>query len=184
MILRKSFYDGYTPKVAQDLLGCFLVREFRGKPVRGIITETEAYRGEYDLASHASKGKTQRTKLMYGLPGHAYIYLVYGMHQMLNVVTEGEGFPAAVLIRAVDASTEASIDVSKINSRYTNGPGKLTKFMHIDKALNGHDLTRGEKLWIEQPTRKTRGKIIRSPRVGVDYARHCKNWKWNFRLVD
>lgn len=141
-----------------------------------MIAETEAYRGFHDLASHASRGKTSRNEVMFGRPGHAYVYLIYGMYWMLNVVTEKENFPAAVLIRG------GILEDDKENVNL-DGPGKLTKFLEIDGKLNSADLTIGEKLWIE-PGRFDRKKyqIVKSPRVGVDYAKHCKNWNWNFSL--
>src|SRR4030043_1344517 len=100
-ILYRKFYERNTLRVAQDLLGCFLVREYHGKIWQAMITETEAYVGENDLACHASKGKTSRTEVMYGEPGHAYVYMIYGIYHCLNIVTEKKGFPAAVLIRSV-----------------------------------------------------------------------------------
>lgn len=186
MIIKRNFYDRNTVKVAKELLGCFLVRKYRGKITKVMITETEAYRGEYDPASHASRGKTSRTEIMYGHPGRAYIYMIYGMYFMLNVVTEEKDFPAAILIRAVKTEGGKMLD----------GPGKLTKALYIDKSLNGWDLTRGKKLWIAlpegarsrlgrkspKPSAKKRLKIISSPRVGIDYARHAKAWKWNFKI--
>lgn len=173
MIIKRNFYDRNTIKVAKELLGCFLVRKYRGKITKVMITETEAYRGEYDPASHASRGKTSRTEIMYGHPGRAYIYMIYGMYFMLNVVTEEKNFPAAILIRAVETEDKKKL----------SGPGKLTKFLHIDKSLNNRDLTRGEKLWLEYPKSRKRYKIIKSPRVGIDYARHAKAWKWNFQIL-
>lgn len=180
MILKRKFYNQNTLKIAQDLLGCYLVREYRGKITKAIITEVEAYRGFHDLASHASRGRTARNEIMFGEPGNAYVYLIYGMHSMLNVVTESVDYPAAVLIREIDASIDASMNTSEI----LDGPGKLTKFLHVDRSLNGHDLTRGEKLWIERPKNKKKYKIIKSPRIGVDYAGHCKEWKWNYKISD
>lgn len=183
MLLKRNFYNRNTIKVSKELLGCFLVRKYRGKIMKATIVETEAYRGEHDLASHASKGRTARTEIMYGEAGRAYVYMIYGMYFMLNVVTEEKDFPAAILIRAV--KTE--------DGKKFLGPGKLTKFLHIDKSLNDWNLTKGEKLWLESTDSsrdeagwrtkvKKRLKIISSPRVGVDYARHSKNWKWNFRI--
>jgi len=177
MIARRDFYNRNAVQVAKELLGCFLVREYKGKITRAMIMETEAYRGEYDLASHASKGKTARTEIMYGVPGHAYIYMIYGMYFMLNVVTEEKDFPAAVLVRGIKILEPGSRSKVKIG-----GPGKLTRHLHINKALNGHDLAMGRKLWIERPRNKKRLKISKSPRVGIDYARHCKEWKWNFKI--
>lgn len=186
MILKRKFYNRNTIKVAEDLLGCFLVRQYRGKIIKAMITETEAYRGEYDLACHAAKGMTNRTEIMYGHPGHAYVYMIYGMYFMLNVVTEKKGFPAAVLIRAVEIQNPPLFDKERVPEGRVrlNGPGKLTKFLHIDKFLNNYDLTIGKKLWIESASRQTKKekfKIKRSPRVGIDYAKHCKSWKWNFK---
>ena len=178
-IVKRNFYNKNTIQVAKGILGCFLVRKYKGKIIKAIITETEAYRGEHDLASHASRGKTRRTEIMYGTPGHAYVYMVYGMYFMLNIVTEKEGFPAAVLIRGV-----CIVGNNNYCSLQLDGPGKLTKFLHIDKSLNGHDLTIGKKLWLECPKDKKRLKIIQSPRVGVDYARHCRKWKWNFQIAN
>ena len=183
MIIKRNFYDHNTIKVAKELLGCFLVRKYRGKIIRAMITETEAYRGEYDLASHASRGKTSRTEIMYGHPGRAYVYMIYGMYFMLNVVTEKKDFPAAILIRAIQTEDGKRLD----------GPGKLTKFLHVDKSLNDCDLAKGEKLWLESASSprveagrrtkdKKRPKIMKSPRIGINYARHSKAWKWNFRI--
>lgn len=180
MNLKRNFYARNTVQVAKDLLGCFLVREYRGKIIKAMIAETEVYRGEYDLACHASKGRTKRTETLYGEPGHAYVYLIYGMYHLLNVVTEKKDFPGGVLIRAIE-TPPFPLQEEGMGVRL-NGPGKLTKYLHIDKFLNNHDLTIGKKLWIERPRDMKKVKIIKSPRVGIDYARHCKHWKWNFRL--
>lgn len=176
--LRQNFYNQNTLKVAQDLLGCFLVRKKGKKIIRVRITQTEAYRGFDDLASHASKGKTKRNELMFGKAGHAYIYLVYGMHWMLNIVTEEKDFPAAVLIRGVNFLDEKRGIVRKMD-----GPAKLTKFFEIDGKINGIDITQKEILWVEKGNFEKR-KIQKSKRVGVDYASHCKEWEWNFRLIN
>ena len=179
MILKRNFYSQNTIKIAQELLGCFLVREYRGKKTKAMITETEAYRGTHDTASHASRGRTPRNELMFGAPGHAYVYLIYGMHSMLNVVTEDKEYPAAVLIRGVcPVGTRLIASLPRMD-----GPGKLTKFLHIDKTLNGHDVTCGETLWIECRKEKKKFKIVKSPRVGVDYAGRSKDWQWNFKIA-
>lgn len=175
MVLSRKFFQQNTLKVAQDLLGCVLVRKISNREIRALITETEAYMGEDDLASHASKGRTPRTEIMYGEAGHAYVYMIYGMYHCLNIVTEKKDFPAAVLIRAVA--------LEGTEYKKTNGPGKLCKFLEIDRALNDHDVTRGEKLWVEKGT----GKILSSDivvgrRVGIDYAKHCKEYPWHFAL--
>jgi len=121
--------------------------------VKGIITEVEAYRGIEDLASHASKGRTKRTEIMFANGGYAYIYLIYGIHWMLNIVTGAEDNPQAVLVRGV-------------NGFY--GPGRLTRHLRIDSSFYGEDLCVSNRLWIEK--RKTRPSIKTGPRIGIDYA--------------
>ncbi len=175
MILGRNSYNKNTIKVAQDLLGCFLVRKIGNKLIRALITETEAYHGENDLACHASRGKTPRTEVMYGQSGHAYIYLIYGMYHCLNIVTERKNFPAAVLIRGVK--------IDGVDYKKTNGPGKLCRELGIDRKLNGLDLTKKEKLWVEKPKKKISSKSIKkSPRVGIDYAGKCKKYLWRFEI--
>jgi DNA-3-methyladenine glycosylase len=174
-ILNREFYNQDTLKVAQDLLGCFLVRKYRGNIWRAQITETEGYAGEDDLASHASRGRTPRTEIMYGEAGRAYVYMIYGMYYCLNIVTEKKDFPAAVLIR--------SVKIDNIDYKKTNGPGKLCKFLKIDKKINGWDITKDEKLWIEGRDPKMKmSKIQKSKRIGVDYAKHCKEYLWRFQM--
>ena len=174
-ILPRKFYSRNTLKVAEDLLGCFLLREYRGKIIRAMITETEAYVGEKDLACHASRGRTPRTVVMYGQPGHAYVYMIYGMYHCLNVVTEKKDFPAAVLIRMVK--------IESVDYKRTNGPGKLCKFLKIDRKLNHWDLTKGEKLWLERPAQNSAKRdIVAGRRIGIDYAKHCREYLWRFSL--
>jgi DNA-3-methyladenine glycosylase len=178
MILRKYFYAQNTLKVARDLLGCFLVRKKGKKIIRAIITETEAYRGFDDLASHASKGKAKRNELMFGEAGRVYIYLVYGMHWMFNIITEAKDFPAAALIRGANLVDESGNVIKKLN-----GPAKFTKFFDITGKLNGSDITQKNIIWVEGGNIEGK-KIIKSKRVGVDYAKHCKEWKWNFKISE
>lgn len=174
-ILKRNFYNKNTLEVAKALLGMILVRKINGREIRAKITETEAYMGEDDLASHASRGRTPRTELMFGEAGHAYIYLVYGMYHCLNIVTEKKNFPAAVLIRA------ASIEGTEYKK--TNGPGKLCKVLEIDKSLNGIDVTSGKKLWIEEGIGISNDKIKSSERIGVAYAKHAALYPWRF-IID
>jgi DNA-3-methyladenine glycosylase len=157
--LPRAFYERDTVTVARELLGKTICVS---GGVRARIVETEAYHGEADRASHASRGRTKRTAVMFGPPGHAYVYLIYGMWDCLNVVTMEEGFPAAVLIRA--AHVEAVDDL-----REGAGPGKLCRALGIDRALDGVDVVRGEALWIEDSAAAAR-KIRRGPRINVDYA--------------
>ena len=170
--LPASFYDRPTLAVARELPGARLVRILDGARVSGIILETEAYIGEEDLGCHAKAGRTPRTEIMYGAPGHAYIYFTYGMHWLLNAVTEREGFPAAVLIRALQP--EAGLDIiaarrhPQPRARWTDGPAKLTQALGIDGALNGADLcSRENGLWIEEGISIPDENVTLSPRVGL-----------------
>jgi DNA-3-methyladenine glycosylase len=189
-IINRKFFDRNTLEVAKELLGCFLVRVYRGKIIRAMITETESYVGENDLACHASKGRTPRTEVMYGQPGHAYVYMIYGMYHCLNIVTEKKDFPAAVLIRGV-ANLEESralkdsrlFSGNKKSLALINGPGKLCKFLHIDRKLNRWDLTKGEKLWLEFRDPKIKLPMVeKSKRIGIDYAKHCREYLWRFSM--
>jgi DNA-3-methyladenine glycosylase len=157
--------------VARELIGMHLVRLHRGKQLIGRIVETEAYQGPQDLAAHSARGRTERNAVMYGPPGHAYVYLIYGIWDCLNVVTREEGIPHAVLIRAVEP-------LKNIRDK-TWGPGLLCKAMHIDRKLSGVDLC-GESLWIEAPAAAARNKIGRAPRIGVDYAGSWAHKPWRF----
>lgn len=180
MVLKKSFYNQNTLKVARDLLGCFLVRKFSdGKISKFIIIETEAYCGPNDLASHASRGKTQRSEVMFGEAGMIYIYLVYGMYYMLNIVTEKKDYPAAVLIRAVESDSKNS----GFENAKLNGPGKLCRILKIDKSFNGLSIyNKKNGLWIERGRLKKTSQIKKTPRIGVDYAGEYKDKPWRFVL--
>lgn len=173
-ILSRSFYHKDTLGAARGLLGCFLVRKIGRKVVRARIVETEAYVGEDDLACHASKGRTKRTEVMYGAAGHAYVYMIYGMYHCLNIVTDAKDFPAAVLIRGVE--------IEGVPRKETDGPGKLCRFLDIDRGLNGWDITKGEKLWIESGRQSDDEVILSMKRVGIDYAEHCREYPWRFVL--
>jgi len=161
--LPRPFYDRDTTIVARELLGKLLVRVERGRERIGKIVETEAYLGPHDLAAHSSRGLTERTRVMFGPPGHAYVYFIYGMYHCLNVVTEREGHASAVLLRALEP-------VKNVDGR-TGGPGLLCRAMHIDRRLNGHDLL-SDDFFIATPPRAEPFVIVKRPRVGVDYARH------------
>lgn len=172
MRLTRSFYTCPTRQLAKALLGCSLVRRLNGQRLSGVIIETEAYIGETDLACHARFGRTARNAIMYGHPGFAYVYFTYGMHWMLNVVSEFDGFPAAVLIRAIEPveGVEQMIDQRHIRSlrALTSGPAKLCQALCIDSALNGADLCdRHSELWLE-PNRSISARSIgRGSRVGL-----------------
>ena len=175
--IERGFFSRDPLIVARDLLGKKLVREETGRILSGMIIETEAYLGFVDSASHAFRGRTPRTPrnaVLFGPPGRAYVYFVYGMHTMLNVVTGGEGTPCAVLVRGL--LPLQGLDVmearrGKKGKRLTDGPAKLCQALAIDRDLNGWDLTRGERLWLEEYRRFPGGSIFRGPRIGIDYAR-------------
>jgi DNA-3-methyladenine glycosylase len=167
--LRRSFYDRDTVQVARELLGKNLVHVVDGVERVGRIVETEAYLGPHDLAAHSSRGLTNRTRVMFGPPGHAYVYMIYGMHWCMNVVTEEEGHASAVLLRALEP-------VKNIGQR-TQGPALLCKAMAIDGRFTGHDLV-SHTLYIDDPRDDRRVRIVKRPRIGVDYAGH-----WARRLL-
>jgi DNA-3-methyladenine glycosylase len=181
--LPRSFYSRSTLDVASDLLGKALVRRFGRRNLIGKIVETEAYVGPHDLACHASKGHTPRTSVMFGPPGHAYVYMIYGFYFCLNVVTEPLGYPAAVLIRAVEPLENVDLMRELRNNplqetNIASGPGKLCMAMSIDRQLNGADLL-GTTIWIED-RKLDPGPIRTSPRVGVDYAGEYREKPWRF----
>lgn len=159
--LPRSFYDRDTVTVARELLGKLLVHRVADVELIGRIVEVEAYIGPHDLASHSSKGLTERTKIMFGPPGHAYVYLIYGRHYCMNVVTEREGYGAAVLLRAIEP-------VQNISGR-TNGPGLLSRAMQIDRLRNGHDLL-CDDFYLAAGNDSALIKIVKRPRIGVAYA--------------
>ena len=167
--LPRSFYDRDTTLVARELLGKHLVHVVAGVERVGRIVETEAYLGPHDLAAHSARGLTNRTRVMFGAPGHAYVYLIYGMHWCMNVVTEEEGHASAVLLRSIEP-------VKNVEGR-TQGPALLCKAMGIDRRLNGHDLL-SDDFFVARPAREEPVRIVKRARIGVDYARH-----WARRLL-
>ncbi|RMG64568.1 MAG: DNA-3-methyladenine glycosylase [Calditrichaeota bacterium] len=181
--LPRAFYHRDTVTVAQELLGCYLVRRLGGELLIGRIVETEAYVGESDPACHAARGKTARNAVMYGPPGYAYVYFIYGMYYCLNAVTEREGFPAAVLIRALEpvAGLETMKRLRRTSrvENLTNGPGKLCQAMAIDRELNGADLC-GSDLVVVPGNRIEATKILATPRIGI---REGTEHLWRFLLA-
>lgn len=198
--LSREFYSGDTVQIAQDLLGKYLVRMLDGQLLAGRITETEAYIGRCDKACHAyNYRRTERTSTLFGPPGHAYIYFIYGMYHCLNFVTEPEGEPAAVLIRAVEPA--AGMD-TMLRLRYgdkpltayrrknfLNGPGKVCKGFSLSRAENGLDLTGGVLFVCDSPAdiglprpAPAGERMCAGPRIGVDYAEEAKDFPWRFWL--
>jgi DNA-3-methyladenine glycosylase len=190
--LTANFYQQNSFNLAQKLLGCFLIRKLAsGKTIIGKIVEVEVYFGPDDLASHASKGRTKRTELMFGPPGYAYIYLIYGMYNCLNIVTEKNNFPAAILIRSLEPiegiklmMSNRHLKHSQLVNKITNGPGKLCQALRINNKLNGLNLITSQELFIaKNPQLKIKPKdIISTKRIGIDYAKHYKNKPWRYYL--
>ena len=183
--LPRSFFDRSTLVIARELLGMRLVRIQEGIRLSGIITETEAYIGENDLACHAKAGRTKRTAVMYGPPGHAYVYFTYGNHWMLNVVAEPEDSPAAVLIRAILPEEGREIISSRRGGKDTLGPGKLTQALGIDGKLNGINLyDPASELRIEKGRLVDDKEVITGPRIGLyTVPEPWKSIPWRFRVT-
>ncbi|MDO8556840.1 MAG: DNA-3-methyladenine glycosylase [Candidatus Jorgensenbacteria bacterium] len=180
-VLGEQFFNRPTLTVAKELLGKYIVRKVNGREICGMITETEAYDGFHDKASHASRGETERNKIMFGPAGYWYIYFTYGMHWILNIVTREKGYPAAVLIRGTDI---------------VSGPARLTKYFKIDKKLNGVEASpfggfskltvnklRVNGLWVEDRGVKiSQSHIKRAPRIGVSYASDWAKKRYRFYI--
>jgi len=196
--LSRKFYNQPTLKFARLLLGKFLIRKIGKRKLVGKIVETEAYVGPKDLASHASRGRTPRTEIMFGPPGHAYVYLIYGLNYCFNIVTERKNYPAAVLVRAVEPVEGINLMCKNRNLNFqfstrlagrqvfnfqlTNGPGKLCQAFKIDKKLNNIDSI-GNALWLEDRGIKIKPReIAAAKRIGVDYAGKYKNKPWRFYI--
>jgi len=190
LILPQNFYNRNVVLVAKDLLGMRLVRNFDNLYVSGIICETEAYDGTLDLACHARVGKTNRTAVMFGPAGRAYVYFTYGMHWCFNVVAGEENYAAAVLIRAILPEKGLDIIANRRpgvrQNQWTNGPAKLTKALMIDKLQNGVDLTTSQSgLWIENGIKVCTSDISCGPRVGIE--RTPEPWRskpWRFWILE
>ena len=194
-IVDREFYNQDSLIVAQELLGKVLVHEINGQKLAVKIVEAEAYMGVTDKAAHSYGGKrTPRVEVMYGGPGFAYVFLVYGMYYCFNIVTREAGNPQAVLLRAVEPAGGLDlIAQNRFNKAYneltksqiknlTNGPGKLCKALAIDKSLNGADLC-GDRLYVAEGD-KEEFNIIAAKRVGIDYAEEAKDYSWRFYIED
>jgi DNA-3-methyladenine glycosylase len=170
-LLPRQFYAGRTLAVARELIGMHLVHLDGGKRRVGRIVETEAYQGPEDLAAHSARGKTARNEVMFGPPGHAYVYFIYGFWYCVNVVVREEGVPHAVLLRALEP-------VEGLDDK-TWGPGLLCRAMNINRGLNGTDLL-GTKLWLERPAVLRRPRVARATRIGVAYSGNWAQKPWRF----
>jgi len=170
--LPRGFFEHSTLNIARALIGMHLVHDDGRRLRAGRIVETEAYLGPHDLAAHSARGRTTRTEVMFGPPGHAYVYFIYGFWNLMNVVTGAPGVPQAVLLRALEP-------LGGLSER-TSGPGLLCRALRVDRRLNGVDL-RGDVLWLElPPPGAARARIARSTRIGVDYAGEWANRRWRF----
>ena len=166
-ILKRAFYQRSTVDVARDLLGKIIVHG----PTAGIIVETEAYPGGDDFASHSARGITPRTRVIFGPPGHAYVYFIYGMYQCLNLVCEPDGTPGCVLLRALDPLAGIGImqgrrPAARKFADLASGPGKLTLALGITLQHNGADVTRGA-LVVREPAERQHFEILVTPRIGI-----------------
>jgi DNA-3-methyladenine glycosylase len=179
-VLPRSFYSRSTVDVARDLLGKII----RHGETAGMIVETEAYLGEDDLAAHSSRGLTDRTRVIFGPPGHAYVYLIYGMYECLNLVAEPAGKPGCVLIRAlepvdgIDLMRERRPAARRVE-QLASGPGKLTLALGITRSLNGADVTRGPLTVHDAPPPKPL-RVVTTPRIGIT---HCADWPLRFHIA-
>jgi len=179
-ILPRSFYARPTAEVARGLLGKVLVHG----PAAGIIVETEAYPGGDDLASHSARGVTNRTRVIFGPPGHAYVYFIYGMYECLNLVAEPAGTPGCVLIRALEPIAGIPLmrrrrPAAKGIEDLANGPGKLTLAMSINRSHYGADVTRGT-LVVREPAAPQAIEIVATPRIGIT---HCADRPLRFLIA-
>jgi len=186
--LGRAFYARPTLSVARDLLGQRLVRRLDGQLVEGRIVEVEAYIGREDAASHAHGGLTERNAAMFGPPGHAYVYFIYGMHHCFNIVTEREGYPAAVLVRALEPLTGIQAMRERREGRpdreLTNGPAKLCYALDIGRELDGADLVEGSELWVERGERVDEERIMSGTRINVRGDKRALSAPWRFWIRD
>ncbi len=198
--LGKQFFIQPTLKVAKDLLGKYLVRKIGNKKISGKIVETEAYIGPYDKASHAFNfKKTKRNQVEYLAGGYIYIYLVYGMHWQLNIVTYLKEKPECVLIRAIEPVSNFKFQNSNLKLKdlslklkthnlkvknLTNGPGKLCRYLKLNKTFYGEDLTKSKRIWLEDRGEKIKLRNIKNaPRIGINYAgSYWLKKKWRFYI--
>jgi DNA-3-methyladenine glycosylase len=176
-VLPRSFYGRGAEDLARDLVGRVLVRSLPdGRVLRGRLVEVEAYVGMNDKACHAHRGKTARNATMFGPPGHAYVYLVYGMYNMLNLVCAEEGDPQAVLVRALEPVEP------RLPGTPWRGPGVLCRELAVERSHDGLDLCAGRGIWLEPGTPAGLSEIVATPRIGVDYAEEWKDAPLRFCL--
>jgi len=193
MRIKKDFFEKDTNELAKELLGKKIIRILEnGKRIEAIITETESYHGFDDKASHASRKKTERNKIMFDEAGLVYVYLIYGMHWCLNFTTMPKDFPAAVLIRGVYPTHPTNLSSVALaeedptpltNLAPINGPGETCKFLEIDKTFYGENLFKSKRFWLEDGIEINKNDIIAGKRIGVNYAEECAEWLCNYKII-
>ncbi len=191
MKIDKSFFERNSVEVATDLLGHYFITDLDGKRVIGKIVETEAYSGEDDLACHASKGRTKRTELLYGEAGHFYVYLNYGIFYLTNIVCDATDYPSAVLIRSAEIVEGVEFTKQRIknnkfvkdNGLLATGPGKFSIAFGITRQCNGLDIETSNYTEILYERNRSFD-IIKTARIGIDYAGSCKGYPWRFYIKD
>ncbi|MDF2674133.1 MAG: putative 3-methyladenine glycosylase [Clostridiales bacterium] len=194
--LPREFYEGDTLDMSKRLLGKYLVHKDNGTELMGRIVEVEAYKGPQDKAAHSYNNKrTERVEIMYGPPGFAYIFAIYGMYYCMNIVSAETGTPNAILIRALEPISDLNqLSINRYNKPYsdlnkraiinmTNGPGKLCKAMRINKSNYGEDLC-GDKLYLVESRDNEEIEICESPRINIDYAEEAIHYPWRFFIKD
>jgi DNA-3-methyladenine glycosylase len=194
--LERDFYNRDSVTVAKELLGKYLVHNVNGEKLTGKIVEVEAYMGPTDKAAHSyNNRRTERNEIMYGSPGFAYVYIIYGMYNCMNVVVEEINRPQAILIRALEpVDGLETMSKFRYNKKYnelsksekkglTNGPGKLCKALNITRGQNGEDLC-GNKLYIEENENKENFEVVTTTRINIDYAEEAKDYPWRFYIKD
>lgn len=188
--MSRVFFGRDTVLVAKELLGKFLVTDLPGGRVCGKIVETEAYMGVDDLACHASKGKTPRTKVLFDEPGHLYVYLNYGIFWLTNIVSHEKGGPGGILLRAAEITQGQNIASKrleahkfvKVNDKLATGPGKLSVAFGITGDFHTLDISKSDKIYITDGESVSNNNIASAARIGVDYALHCKDYPWRFYI--
>jgi len=187
MRIERAFFERDTLTVAENLLGQVLVRESAEGVTKGVIVETEAYLGSRDDAAHSYKGKTERVKVLYGSKGCAYVYMIYGMYYCLNFSTGPKGVPECVLVRALEPIEGIELMASRRGTEklrmLCSGPGKLCMAMGISKELYGVDLC-ADKSGFYLEYGEPPAEIVRTPRIGIDYAEKCRDELWRFAVKD
>jgi DNA-3-methyladenine glycosylase len=194
--LQREFYNRDSVTVAKELLGKYLVHVVEGEKLIGKIVEVEAYMGPMDKAAHSyNNRRTDRVEVMYGEPGFAYVYIIYGMYNCMNIVVEQPGKPQAILIRALEPTegleTMSKFRYSKLYEELskrerlglTSGPGKLCKALSIDRTQNGEDLC-GAQLYLLEESKDESFEMISTTRINIDYAEEAKDFPWRFYIKD